>query len=77
MLPSKELTRVRIEDSLSRRMLITALAVGAVGLAAANVMPAGAQTKKKGPSEVPVEELMKPRAAGPGARPGGRQGDCR
>ena len=45
---------------LSRRALITALTVGAVGLAAANVRPASAQARKKGPDQVPVEELMKP-----------------
>ncbi len=43
---------------LSRRVALAVLCAGALGAAAA--LPVAAQQPAKGPSEVPVEELMKP-----------------
>ncbi|MDP1906953.1 MAG: thioredoxin domain-containing protein, partial [Hyphomicrobium sp.] len=45
---------------LARRLMLAAVAAGAVGAAVAlHALPVSAQ-QAKGPSEVPVEELMKP-----------------
>lgn len=43
---------------LARRTVLAALCAGAIGAAIA--LPVAAQQQQKGPSEVPVEELMKP-----------------
>ena len=43
---------------LARRAVLAALCAGAIGAALA--LPVAAQQPQKGPSEVPVEELMKP-----------------
>ncbi len=47
---------------LSRRLVLAVLAAGAIGAGVAmHTLPAAAQSK--GPTEVPVEELMKPDGA--------------
>lgn len=52
-------TKTSAALKLSRRLLLAAVAVGAAGVAASSIVPATAQRREQGPTEVPVEELMK------------------